>query len=55
MHQIIDVWGWRRWATVFLWIGANALALYFLNDIINFTSIATRFVGRDVQACSTGP
>ncbi len=47
MHQIIDVWQWRRWATVFLWIGANALALYFLNDIINFWSIAARFVGGD--------
>jgi len=47
MHQIIDVWQWRRWATVFLWVGANALALYFLNDIINFWAIAARLVGGD--------
>jgi predicted acyltransferase len=47
MHQIIDVWKWRRWATVFLWVGANALALYFLNDIINFWAIASRLVGGD--------
>ncbi len=47
MHQIIDVWQWRRWATVFVWVGANALALYFLNDIVNFWSIAARFVGGD--------
>ncbi len=47
MHQIIDVWQWRRWATVFVWVGANALALYFLNDIINFWAIAARFVGGD--------
>ncbi|MFY9695393.1 MAG: hypothetical protein WAK35_16770, partial [Xanthobacteraceae bacterium] len=28
MHQITDVWLWRRWTNVFLWVGANALALY---------------------------
>jgi predicted acyltransferase len=50
MHQIIDVWGWRRWATVFVWIGANALALYFLNDIFNFWSLAARFVGGDFSS-----
>ncbi len=47
MHQIVDIWQWRRWATVFIWVGANALALYFLNDIVNFWSIAARFVGGD--------
>jgi len=47
MHQIVDVWGWRRWATIFLWVGANALALYFLNDIVSFWSVAARFVGGD--------
>jgi predicted acyltransferase len=50
MHQIVDVWQWRRWATVFLWIGANALALYFLNDIINFWAIAARLVGGDFSS-----
>ena len=47
MHQIVEVWEWRRWATVFIWVGANALALYFLNDIFNFWSVAARFVGGD--------
>ncbi|MFZ3358923.1 MAG: hypothetical protein WCA56_15835 [Xanthobacteraceae bacterium] len=47
MHQIIDVWQWRRWATIFVWVGANALALYFLNDIVNFWAVAARFVGGD--------
>ena len=53
MHQIVDVWEWRRWATVFIWVGANALALYFLNDIVNFWSVAERFVGGDFSRCST--
>ncbi len=47
MHQIVDVWGWQRWATVFIWIGANALAIYFLNDIFNFWSVAARLAGGD--------
>jgi predicted acyltransferase len=50
MHQIVDVWQWRRWATVFLWVGANALALYFLNDIVSFWSVAARFVGGDFSS-----
>jgi predicted acyltransferase len=49
MHQIVDIWQWRRWATVFIWIGANALALYFVNDIANFYSIAARLAGGDLS------
>lgn len=46
-YQVVDVWKWQRWATPFSWIGANALALYFLNDILDFSSFAARFVGGD--------
>ena len=46
MHQIVDVWRWQRWATVFIWIGANAIALYFLNEVLGFDVVA-RFVGVD--------
>ena len=49
MHQIVDVWQYRRWATMFIWIGANALALYFVNDIANFYSIAARMAGGDLS------
>ena len=50
MHQVIDVWGWRRWATVFLWIGANAITLYFLNDLLDYRAVAARLVGGDIAA-----
>lgn len=50
MHQIIDVWGFRKWATIFTWIGANAITLYFLNDILDYESVASRFVGGDFAA-----
>ncbi|MGB6540071.1 MAG: hypothetical protein WBF03_04245 [Xanthobacteraceae bacterium] len=47
MHQIVDMWRWQRWATVFIWIGANAIALYFLNEVLGFEPIVARFVGID--------
>ena len=47
MHQIVDVWRWQRWATVFIWIGANAIALYFLNEVLGFELSVARFVGVD--------
>jgi predicted acyltransferase len=50
MHQVIDVWGWKAWATIFVWIGANAIALYFINNIVGFEPFALRFVGGDVSA-----
>jgi predicted acyltransferase len=48
-HQIIDVWKHQRWATPFVWIGANAITLYFLESIVNFERLAARLVGGDVS------
>src|SRR5262249_18076195 len=50
MHQAIDVWGWKVWATIFVWIGANAILIYFINGITGFEPFALRFVGGDVKA-----
>jgi predicted acyltransferase len=48
-YQIIDVWEWRRWSTVFVWIGTNAIALYMLGNVMNYyETFATRFVGGDI-------
>jgi predicted acyltransferase len=47
MHQIIDVWGAKRWATVFVWIGANAITLYLLNQLMGFYHVAERLTGGD--------
>lgn len=49
MHQVIDVWGFNRWPTIFVWLGANALTLYFINNIASFERFASRFVGGDVS------
>jgi len=48
-YQIIDVWGYRRWATPFIWIGANAITLYVANNLLRFSVVARRFVGGDVR------
>ena len=50
LHQAVDVWGYKRWTTIFVWIGANAITLYFLNNIVSFERFAVRFVGGDVSA-----
>ncbi|QWG20534.1 hypothetical protein KMZ68_12245 [Bradyrhizobium sediminis] len=55
-HQIIDVWGFKRWAVPFVWLGANAITLYFINnvlgldDVLGFERFAMRFVGGDFAA-----
>ena len=49
LHQIVDVWGMRRWATAFTWIGANAIALYVLNELLSYQNVAARIVGGDVS------
>jgi predicted acyltransferase len=46
-HQVVDVWGFKRWATMLLWIGTNAITLYMLDDLMPFPPLAARFVGGD--------
>ncbi len=40
-YWIIDVKGYRRWAFFFVVIGANAITIYVLANIVNFDHIAT--------------
>ena len=49
-YQVIDIWGYIRWAAVFMWIGANAITLYFIHGVFGFEPFARRFVGGDVTA-----
>lgn len=48
-YLVVDVWRWQRWCVPFLWIGANALAVYLAVNIVDFQALAARFVGGDVQ------
>jgi predicted acyltransferase len=47
-HQVIDVWEWKSWAKIFIWIGASAIALYFINGIAGFQPLAMQLIGRGV-------
>jgi predicted acyltransferase len=47
-HQVIDAWGHKAWASVFMWIGASAITLYMINMVVGFERIAVRLVGGDV-------
>jgi predicted acyltransferase len=50
LHQVVDVWGWKAWTTIFVWIGVNAITLYFINGVVGFQPFARRFVGGDLAA-----
>jgi predicted acyltransferase len=49
-HHLIDVCGYKAWSTIFMWIGANAIALYLVNNVANFQELAKRLAGGDVAA-----
>jgi predicted acyltransferase len=49
-YHVIDVMGISRWASPFVWIGMNALAIYVATNVTNFWKLADRFVGSGVQA-----
>ena len=44
-HWIIDVKGWWKWSFPFIVIGMNPITIYMLSAIIDFTPVATFFVG----------
>jgi predicted acyltransferase len=48
-HWVIDVRGWRRWATPFVWIGLNPITIYVAGQLIDATALARRFTGGDLQ------
>ena len=47
-YLLIDVWGWRRWAQPFVWIGGNALTIYLVSNIVNFDSLSQRLAGGEI-------
>jgi predicted acyltransferase len=47
-YLLVDIWGRKAWATIFLWFGANAIALYMINNFVGFQGLAARLVGGEV-------
>ena len=44
-YWIVDVRGWQRWTTPFVWVGANSIALYLCAGFGIFRSVTERLVG----------
>ncbi len=48
-YQIIEIWGWRRWCTPFLWIGMNPITIYLVFHIAHFEDLALLLAGGPVK------
>jgi predicted acyltransferase len=48
-YMLIDALGRTAWSTVFLWFGANAIALYMINNLVEFKAVARRLAAGDVE------
>jgi predicted acyltransferase len=53
-HLIIEVLNFRTWCRPFIWIGSNAITIYLLSSVANFSKLADRIVGGNV-ATFLGP
>jgi predicted acyltransferase len=53
-YGVIDVAGWKRWATPLVWIGMNPIALYVAFKFVDYNSLAEALVGGPL-AESFGP
>ncbi len=53
-YLVLDIWKWQTWATMFLWIGTNAIALYMLSSLVNFKALAERYLGGSIGVALFG-
>ena len=44
-YLVIDVWGYKKWAFIFVVIGMNAISVYVATHIFDFSIIGNVFVG----------
>jgi predicted acyltransferase len=49
-YLLIDIRGHKAWASLFFWVGANAILLYMINGVVEFRELAGRLVGGNVGA-----
>ena len=47
-YNIIDVKGYNRWCTPFVWIGMNAITIYFVHSFFNFAKLGNGFFGGEL-------
>jgi predicted acyltransferase len=47
---MIDIKEWQWWIPPFLWIGSNSIAVYFFDNLTNFSGWANLIAGKDALA-----
>jgi predicted acyltransferase len=53
-YLVIDVWKFQSWAQPFVWIGMNPITIYMIDNLVDISSIARRFVGGDLNRVYLG-
>jgi predicted acyltransferase len=48
-YYLVDIRGWRRWATPFVWIGMNPIAIYLARNFFDWGALANRLVGGPIK------
>jgi predicted acyltransferase len=53
-YQVADVWKIRFWLWPLAWLGSNALAIYLVSNVVDFSSLSARIAGGAVAASLNG-
>jgi predicted acyltransferase len=48
-YQVIEIWGVRKWAAPFIWIGMNAIAIYLLSGLVGGLILYSGFLASAVR------
>jgi predicted acyltransferase len=48
-YLVIEVFQIQSWAKIFIWIGANAITLYMVHNMVDLPKLASRLVGGHVR------
>jgi predicted acyltransferase len=48
-YQVIEIWGWRKWCTPFVWIGMNPITIYMVFNLAALDEFANRILGGPIK------
>lgn len=54
-YYVIDVRGFKKWTTLFVWIGVNPITIYMARNIFDFNGPAKRLVGGNIAILAGEP
>jgi len=49
LYFLIDVKGYQKWTTIFVWIGVNPITIYMARNLIDFNGLSKRLVGGNLS------